>query len=78
MSRQVDSVNGGRRRALVLVTEALDLLDADGSAADAAAHLALAQQCLRRSSAKMGEESASELGGSDLNADQSRVSVTNV
>ena len=36
------------RRALELVTEAMDLLDANGAAPDAAAHLALAQQDLRK------------------------------
>jgi hypothetical protein len=36
------------RRALSLVTEAMDLLDAHNVAPDAAAHLALAQQRLRQ------------------------------
>ena len=36
------------KRALELVTEAMDLLDAHGLAPDAAAHLALAQQSLRK------------------------------
>jgi hypothetical protein len=36
-------------RTLSLVTEAMDLLDAHGEAPDAAAHLALAQQVLRKS-----------------------------
>lgn len=36
------------RRALELVTEAMDVLDAHGAVPDAAAHLALAQQALRR------------------------------
>lgn len=35
------------QRALQLVTEAMDLLDAHGVVPDAAAHLALAQQQLR-------------------------------
>jgi hypothetical protein len=35
------------QRALQLVTEAMDLLDAHGAVPDAAAHLALAQQQLR-------------------------------
>lgn len=36
------------RRALSLVTEAMDLLDAHGIAPDAAANLAMAQQQLRQ------------------------------
>lgn len=40
------------RRALELVTEAMDLLDAHGGAPDAAAHLALAQQDLRKARAR--------------------------
>lgn len=36
------------KRALALVTEAMDLLDAHGIAPAAAAHLALAQQDLRQ------------------------------
>jgi hypothetical protein len=36
------------RRALELVTEAMDLLDAHGSAPDTVAHLAFAQQQLRQ------------------------------
>ena len=39
------------RRALELVTEAMDLLDAHGAAPSAAAHLALAQQDLRKARA---------------------------
>lgn len=39
------------RRALQLVIEAMDLLDAHGVAPDAAAHLALAQQDLRKARA---------------------------
>ena len=35
-------------RVLSLVTEAMDLLDASGASPEAAAHLALAQQELRR------------------------------
>jgi hypothetical protein len=37
------------RRALELVTEAMDLLDAHGVLPNAAAHLAMAQQELRKS-----------------------------
>jgi len=37
------------RRALFLVTEAMDLLDAHGTQPDASAHLAMAQQALRES-----------------------------
>ena len=40
--------SGAVRRALSLVTEAMDLLDAHGGAPDAAAHLAMAQQRLRQ------------------------------
>ena len=36
------------RRALVLVTEAMDLLDALGTQRNASAHLAMAQQALRQ------------------------------
>jgi len=36
------------RRALVLVTEAMDLLDAHGTQPNASAHLAMAQQALRQ------------------------------
>ena len=36
------------QRAVALVTEAMDLLDAHGVAPDAAAHLAMAQQQLRQ------------------------------
>jgi len=36
------------RRALELVTEAMDLLDAHGALPDEAAHLALVQQRLRQ------------------------------
>ena len=36
------------RRALDLVTKAMDLLDAHGAPPDAAAHLAMAQQRLRQ------------------------------
>lgn len=35
------------RRALQLITEAMDLLDAHGTDPQAAAHLAMAQQSLR-------------------------------
>ena len=38
------------RRALFLVTEAMDLLDAHGIQPDASAHLAMAQQALREAS----------------------------
>jgi len=41
-------------RALTLVTEAMDVLDAHGVSPDAAAHLALAQQMLRQSLAASG------------------------
>ena len=36
------------KRALQLVTEAMDLLDAHGAGPEAAAHLAMAQQQLRK------------------------------
>ncbi|MBW0007786.1 MAG: hypothetical protein JO335_08760 [Sphingomonas sp.] len=36
------------KRAVTLVTEAMDLLDAHGCSPDAAAHLAMAQQEMRR------------------------------
>jgi hypothetical protein len=36
------------KRALALTTEAIDLLDAHGSDAEAAAYLALAQQQIRK------------------------------
>lgn len=36
------------KRALALVTEAMDLLDAHGAAPDAAMHLAMAQQRMRQ------------------------------
>jgi hypothetical protein len=39
-------------RALTLITEAMDVLDAHGIAPQAAAHLALAQQQLRQESAR--------------------------
>jgi hypothetical protein len=38
------------RRALFLVTEAMDLLDAHGTQPDASARLAMAQQALRQAS----------------------------
>ena len=37
------------RRAMILIAEAMDLLDAHGASPDAAAHLDLALQCIRRS-----------------------------
>jgi hypothetical protein len=36
------------KRALLLVTEAMDLLDAHGASPEATAHLAMAQQKLRQ------------------------------
>jgi hypothetical protein len=42
------------KRALALITEALDLLDAHGGPADAAAHLDLAQQRLRDELTRIG------------------------
>lgn len=39
-------------RALALISEALDLLDAHGGSPQAAAHIALAQQDLRQAIAK--------------------------
>jgi hypothetical protein len=43
------------RRALMLVTEAMDILDGHAGPPDAAAHLALAQQTLREELSKAGE-----------------------
>lgn len=37
-----------RKRVLLLITEAMDLLDAHSMAPEAAAHLAIAQQQLRQ------------------------------
>ena len=42
------------RRALVLITEAMDLLDAHNVAPDASAHLAMAQQALRQTTPANG------------------------
>ncbi len=42
------------RRALELITEAMDLLDAHDGPPDAAAHLAMAQQQLRQELANAG------------------------
>lgn len=42
------------RRALMLVTEAMDLLDAHDIAPEASAHLAMAQQTLRQASSANG------------------------
>ena len=47
MSRRGEKSEAAVRRALTLVTEALDLLDAHEGPADAAAHLSLAQERLR-------------------------------
>jgi len=48
MSRSGNENDGPIKRALELVTEAMDLLDAYDGPADAAAHLSLAQERLRR------------------------------
>ena len=40
--------NAAITRVLALVTEAMDIMDAHGGPPDAAAHLDLAQQALRR------------------------------
>lgn len=48
MSRDVKATEDAVERALALVTEAMDLLDARGGPPDAAAHLSLAQERLRR------------------------------
>jgi hypothetical protein len=46
--QRTESQGRALMRALQLVTEAMDLLDAHGVAPDAAAHLAMAQQQLRQ------------------------------
>jgi hypothetical protein len=48
MSRRRNENDRPIKRALELVTEALDLLDAYDGPADAAAHLSLAQERLRQ------------------------------
>ena len=48
MSRAENVAAAAVERALVLVTEAMDLLDAHDGPPDAAAHLSLAQERLRR------------------------------
>jgi hypothetical protein len=52
--RNGPSAASATRRALALVTEAMDLLDAHGGEPDAAAHLAMAQQQLRQALARCG------------------------
>ena len=42
------------RRAAMLVTEAMDLLDAHGGPPAASAHLDLALECLRKSIGRVG------------------------
>lgn len=55
MARGTKRSTQGRtiKRAAVLVTEALDLLDAHGDLPEAAAHLAMAQQKLLESIGKL-------------------------
>ena len=48
MSRDENVAAAAVERALVLVTEAMDLLDAHDGPPDAAAHLSLAQETLRQ------------------------------
>ena len=48
MSRRSDKSEAGIKRALALVSEALDLLDAYDGPADAAAHLSMAQAQIRQ------------------------------
>lgn len=48
MARQTKESERAITRALALVTEAIDLLDAHGGPADAAVNLALAQDRLRQ------------------------------
>jgi hypothetical protein len=52
--RNEQRVVSATRRALALVTQAMDLLDAHGGPPDAAAHLAMAQQQLRQALVKDG------------------------
>lgn len=55
MSRLPSKQETAVRRALELVTEALDLLDAHGGPPDAAAHLSLAQERLREAIRGLGK-----------------------
>jgi hypothetical protein len=54
MAHQIDNAPGKSaiKRALALVTEAMDIIDAHGGPPDAGAHLELAQQKLREQIAK--------------------------
>lgn len=47
-SKSISQRSNAIRRALDLVTEAMDLLDAHDGPADAAAHLGMGQQILRQ------------------------------